>query len=119
MTVEISVIDNEATLSCEYPGGTFSKKYEAEEEECDTRNRLALKALILALEHMTRPCHIVISCNNIYVTGALAQKWPEKWSRAEWKRSNGYEVANRSEWTYLMELLGKQQSYEVKEESNE
>lgn len=117
--VKLDVKDNEATLSCEYAGSEVTKTYTTEIEADDTRNKKVLKAMIAALEHMTKPSHIIITCNSIHVSGALSQHWPEKWRKAEWKRSNGEDIANKDQWIYLMELLGKHQSYEVRGDGNE
>ena len=119
MTVKMEVNNNVATLSCEYAGDQVTKTYEAAIESGDTRNKMVLKAMIEALEHMTKPSHIIITCNSVHVSGALSQHWPEKWRKAEWKRSNGEDIANKGQWIYLMELLGKHTSYEVRGDGNE
>lgn len=112
-TVKLKVTGSLAELSCQVEGRKEKKVYEAAEQ--GTRNKTTLSAMITALEHMTRRSKLIIQTDNSHVTGALLQGWPARWQQDGWKKADGMQIANRSQWVYLMELLGKH-IYEVIED---
>ena len=59
-------------------------------EEADTTfNRSILLAMIQALEKFTEACNITFHMGNSYIKNMVEAGNPEKWKRAEWRRTQG------------------------------
>ncbi len=48
-------------------------------EEDITKNRLEVLALLKALQHLTKPCNLVIYANSAYITSAYDHGWLNNW----------------------------------------
>lgn len=48
-------------------------------EEDITKNRLEVLALLKALQHLTKPCNLVIYTNSAYITSAYDHGWLNNW----------------------------------------
>ena len=76
--------------------GTFKVK--------GTINEAELLALIGALEHITKPCQVVIHTESRYIEKGFT-KWLKGWAAAGWKNTKGKPVANREEWREILKRL--------------
>jgi len=75
----------------------FSKGYEK-----TTNNRMELLAVIVGLEALTRPCHVMVYSDSKYVVDAFNRHWIDSWVKKEWKRSKNEPVKNVDLWKRLL-----------------
>lgn len=81
-----------------------------------TGHQAGLAAVTEAVKRMRRKCHLMIYTDDEYVAAAFTQGWIEKWRTGDWKTASGKEVANRTEWEFLLDLLdGNVLEFKVKE----
>ena len=71
-----------------------------------TNNRMELRAVIAALECLTKPCEVTIYSDSQYVVKAFTEKWLEGWKKKGWKRSTGA-LLNTDLWKKLDKLVAK------------
>ena len=71
-----------------------------------TNNRMELMALIVALEHLIKPCEVSVYSDSKYVVDAFNEHWIDGWKKKGWKRSGG-ELLNTDLWKRLYELVSK------------
>lgn len=67
-----------------------------------TNNRMELMAVIVGLEHLTKPCHVEVISDSKYVTEAFNQKWIEGWIKRGWKTAGKKPVLNIDLWKRLL-----------------
>ena len=75
-----------------------------------TENEATLTAMDEALGKLKEPVRLTIWLESAGVGGALAQGWPEKWEKEDWKNSKGEPVANALKW---QSVLSKMRLHEV------
>jgi ribonuclease HI len=73
---------------------------------CDpqtTNNRMELMAVIEALRHLKRPCHIHVITDSNYLVKGMSE-WVKGWIKRRWLTSKNEPVLNRDLWEILLEL---------------
>ena len=73
------------------------------EETETTHNRSVLLAMIRAFQRFTEPCHILFYTWNTFIRDMVQADNPEKWRRAEWKKSDGKGIQNQDLWKMFLE----------------
>ncbi len=68
-------------------------------EDVSTNNRMELMAAIEALEHLKRPCKVVLYTDSEYLRNGITQ-WMPGWKRRNWQRKGG-ELKNLELWQRL------------------
>lgn len=71
-----------------------------------TANQSILLGIKFALSRITSQCDAVIHTDCQYVASAYENGWIGDWMDHDWHNSRGKEVANRSEWQQINDLLG-------------
>ena len=66
-----------------------------------TNNRMELTAAIMALEALTRPCHVVLHTDSEYVKNGIS-RWINGWVRNNWRNAAKDPVANMALWQRLL-----------------
>ncbi|SRR5690606_34875378 len=69
-------------------------------ERSTTNNRMELMAAIMALEHLKRPCQVVLTTDSEYVRKGITE-WLENWKRRGWKTAARQPVKNADLWQRL------------------
>ncbi|MDD3447779.1 MAG: ribonuclease HI [Gammaproteobacteria bacterium] len=89
------------------PGGWGALlRYDGHERELwggeaqTTNNRMELMAAIVALETLTRPCHVDITTDSEYVRKGITE-WLKNWKQRGWKTSARTPVKNAELWQRL------------------
>lgn len=73
------------------------------EETETTYNRSVLLAMIRAFQRFREPCHIIFYTRNTFIRDMVQADNPEKWRRAEWKKSDGKGIQNQDLWKMFLE----------------
>jgi len=76
-----------------------------------TNNRMELMAVVQGLETLTRPSHVELLTDSVYVGKGLTE-WMPKWKSNGWRRREGQKlvpVKNEDLWRRLDELIAKHQ----------
>ena len=81
-----------------------------------TRHRLAIRAMIEAMEHITVPCRIKAYINNPLLVTTINDGMLAGWHENGWKNSQGNEVKNTDLLQRLLEKL-REQNHELIMES--
>lgn len=90
-------------------------------EKHTTNNRMELKAIVRALEHLEEPREhlnyrlpydknempVTIRSDSAYCVNAVKQGWIHVWNNNEWKTKEGHEVKNKELWQRLLELISQ------------
>ena len=71
-----------------------------------TKNRTALTACVVALEHMIKTCNVQLFINSHYVEQTFNQGWFANWDLNTWT-SKGKPIKNADLWQQLLELTYK------------
>lgn len=82
-----------AALTFTRRNGDIEDRFLKGEEEGTTYNRSVLLAMIYALQKLKEPCRVVFYTRNTYIKNMILADNPEKWRRAEWKKSDGKGIA--------------------------
>ena len=72
-----------------------------------TNNRMELTAVVEGLSTLTRPCHVELFTDSVYVGKGMTE-WMKKWKSQGWKRREGKSlkpVKNEELWRKLDELM--------------
>lgn len=85
--------------------GTGKVKEESGAERTTTNNRMELMAVIRGLEALTRPCHVTLFADSVYVGKGLTE-WMPGWKKRGWRRSDK-PIKNIELWQRLDELLAR------------
>ena len=96
MWIEIRGKSYTVTLSTIANGKEHQRSYAGEAEKDTTRQRIALLALLLGLEHMTKPAYITVKTQEGYLKSNMERL--DRWENEGWKKTNGEEVKNRDLW---------------------
>ena len=65
-----------------------------------TNNRMEMMAAIEALRVLTRPCHVVLTTDSVYVRDGIT-KWIHGWKRNGWRNAAKDPVKNDDLWKAL------------------
>jgi len=65
-----------------------------------TNNRMELMAAIMALESLSRACHVRLTTDSEYVKNGITQ-WLPKWKARGWRTANKSPVKNADLWQRL------------------
>lgn len=74
-----------------------------------TNNRMEIRAVIAALESLTRSCNATVVTDSMYVRDAIEKRWLANWKRNGWKTAAKTPVKNRDLWMRLDALLARHQ----------
>ncbi len=69
-------------------------------EPLTTNNRMELLAAIRGLQALTRPCHVLLHTDSMYVRDGIT-KWVHNWRRNGWRTSDKKPVKNAELWQEL------------------
>jgi ribonuclease HI len=69
-----------------------------------TNNRMELTAAIKGLEALSRPCHVTLATDSVYVMDGIT-KWIHGWQRNGWKTAAKKPVKNADLWQELLEAI--------------
>ena len=72
-----------------------------------TNNRMEIRGVLHALEHLRHPCTVHVYTDSRYVCDAISKKWITSWIRNGWLTSAKKPVKNRDLWEQLLPLLNK------------
>ncbi len=72
-----------------------------------TNNRQELRAVIVALAALTRPCEVELWTDSKYVQQAITKKWLKNWLKNGWKTAAKKPVKNQDLWRQLIPLIEK------------
>jgi ribonuclease HI len=72
-----------------------------------TNNRMEIRGVLHALEHLKRPCTVHVHTDSRYVCDAISKKWIVSWIKNGWLTSGKKPVKNRDLWEQLLPLLQK------------
>jgi ribonuclease HI len=73
-------------------------------EALTTNNRMELTAAIRGLQALTRPAHVVLYTDSVYVKDGIT-KWIHGWRRNGWKTASRQPVKNAELWQELIEAV--------------
>lgn len=71
-----------------------------------TNNRMELKAVIMALEELTRPATVRVTTDSQYVKKGITE-WIHNWKRNGWRTAARKPVKNSDLWCELDELVAR------------
>lgn len=71
-------------------------------ERDTTNNRMELMAAIEALNALTRPCHVTLTTDSVYVRDGIT-KWVHGWQKNGWRTADKKPVKNVELWQALLE----------------
>jgi ribonuclease HI len=74
-----------------------------------TNNRMEMRAAIIALEALTRPCRVEIYTDSSYLRNGIT-KWVFAWQRNGWRTGKKDPVKNQDLWQRLLAAIGRHQS---------
>jgi ribonuclease HI len=117
-TPEVQLFTDGACSGNPGPGGwafvlrhpTSGKEVESSGAEPETtNNRMELMAVVQGLEKLTRPTHVELLTDSVYVGKGLSE-WMRKWKANGWRRREGSkwaEVKNEDLWRRLDALVAQ------------
>lgn len=73
--------------------------------------------MIYALQKLKEPCRVVFYTRNTYIKNMILADNPEKWRRAEWRKSDGKDIQNKELWQLFLEE-SKEHEIEIVYENN-
>lgn len=71
-----------------------------------TNNRMELTGAIEALNALTRPAHVILSTDSVYVRSGI-MTWIHGWKRNGWKTADKKPVKNAELWQALLEATAR------------
>ena len=83
-------------------GGTEKELFGG--ERVTTNNRMELMAVIMALQALKRPCHVVLHADSQYVLKGMTE-WLAGWKAKGWKTAAKQPVKNVDLWQTLDALV--------------
>ncbi len=69
-----------------------------------TNNRMELLAAIRGLQSLTKPCHVTLVTDSVYVKDGIT-KWIYGWQRNNWRTAAKKPVKNVELWQELLEAV--------------
>ena len=106
-----------AALTFTRRNGDIEDRFLKGEEEGTTYNRSVLLAMIYALQKLKEPCRVVFYTRNTFIRDMVQADNPEKWRRAEWRKSDGKDIQNKELWQLFLEE-SKEHEIEIVYENN-
>lgn len=85
-------------------GGTEKELFGGEAET--TNNRMELTAAIKALDALTRPCHVDLYTDSVYVKDGIT-RWIVRWRENGWRTAGRKPVKNAELWQDLDAALAR------------
>ena len=73
-------------------------------ETLSTNNRMELLAAIRGLQSLTKPCHVILVTDSVYVKDGIT-KWIHGWQRNNWQTAAKKPVKNVELWQELLEAV--------------
>ena len=73
--------------------------------------------MVRAMQRFTEPCHIIFYTRNTFIPNMIRADNPEKWRRAEWRKSDGKDIQNKELWQLFLEE-SKEHKIEIVYEDN-
>ncbi len=73
-------------------------------ERHSTNNRMELLAAIRGLQALTKPCHVTLVTDSVYVKDGIT-KWIHGWQRNNWRTAAKQPVKNVELWQELLEAI--------------
>lgn len=70
-----------------------------------TNNRMELLAVIVALERLSRSCHVTVYSDSQYVVDSVTKRWVYSWQRNGWRKADKKPALNVDLWKRLLPLL--------------
>ncbi len=70
-----------------------------------TNNRMELRAVIVGLESLTKPCKVTLITDSQYVVNAIEKKWLVNWQKRGWRKADKQPVLNIDLWMRLLPQL--------------
>ena len=83
-------------------GGVEKELFGGERET--TNNRMEMMAVIMALESLKRPCHVILHVDSQYVLKGI-NEWLAGWKAKGWKTAAKQPVKNVDLWQQLDALV--------------
>lgn len=84
-----------AALAFTRKNGKTEDRFLQGSEQETTYNRSVLLAMVRAMQRFTEPCHIIFYTRNTFIPNMIRADNPEKWRRAEWRKSDGKDIQNK------------------------
>ena len=78
-------------------------------ERTSTNNRMELMAAIRGLQALTKPCHVTLVTDSVYVRDGIT-KWIHGWRKNGWRTADKTPVKNVELW---QELLDATESHRI------
>ena len=72
-----------------------------------TNNRMELKAAIMALKALNRPCAVKLTTDSKYLCDGLSKGWASAWKEKGWKKADNKPALNPELWDELLDLIAK------------
>lgn len=69
-----------------------------------TENELVLRAMISALNRLTKDCEIRINTQCQHVLNTVQNLWHIQWEKSDWINSKGKEVKNKELWQQYVKM---------------
>jgi ribonuclease HI len=73
-------------------------------ESPSTNNRMELMAAIRGLQALTKPCHVTLVTDSVYVKDGIT-KWIHGWQKNGWRTAAKQPVKNADLWQELLEAV--------------
>ena len=68
-----------------------------------TNNIMEMTAIIVALQHLKKPCEIELTTDSQYVVKGMTE-WMHGWIRKNWVTASKQPVKNKEQWLQLKQL---------------
>lgn len=111
MTERVDIFTDGACRGNPGPGGWGAvMRFKGKEKQLyggepdTTNNRMELKAVIMALEELTRPAMVRVTTDSQYVKKGITE-WIHNWKRNGWRTAARKPVKNSDLWRELDELV--------------
>ena len=82
-------------------GKVHEREY-AEGFQETTNNRMELLSVIVGLEHLLRPCEVMVYSDSQYLVNAMNEGWLANWRKQDYRRGKSNEVKNIDLWERLV-----------------
>ena len=86
-------------------GKTQGRKYINTKEDSDSATRAELKAILMGLEKIIRPCRIKLSCRSSQTAAAINMDWIKTWKNNNWCNHKGNLIRNVDLWMKISEEI--------------
>ncbi|XPV76531.1 MAG: ribonuclease HI [Desulfovibrio sp.] len=111
---EVTIYTDGSCLGNPGPGGYGAVLQYGEHEkelskgfEDTTNNRMEMRAVIVALQTLKKPCKVQLYTDSQYIKNAVVKKWLDNWQKNGWKTAAKKPVKNKDLWEKMVPLLDK------------